>query len=360
MEEMLPIKEKNYSRGSKEIITEKLCVLLDRCNVSDRDAVRIIAAAAEALDANLQELSLSRTTVRARRQKFREQRANIIKNRFQNSDFSNAVLHWDGKLVSHSSNKDAERLAVLISCGDEEQLIGVPEIENSKGLSQAKAVFSEINKWGAAEKIEAMCFDTTAANTGCWKGTCTLLEQYFEKHLLYLACRHHILELLLKAVFESKFGATTGPQPEMFKKFQMKWPVIDKKQYKFGIEDLLVKIHFSDLEEISGFLLNQLEQKHPRENYKEFLQFKLSTDFLKSDPSMWEQDLSFLKGKNIVRNLRVVNDTAERGVKLIQDYSNTIRKDEKQKQYLLQIISECRKIYPDVRKSSLEKPLPST
>ncbi|KAG8196027.1 hypothetical protein JTE90_028997 [Oedothorax gibbosus] len=147
----------------------------EMCNVSVRDAVRIIAAAAEALDANLQELSLSRTTVRARRQKFREQRANIIKNRFQNSDFSTAVLHWDGKLVSHSSNKDAERLAVLISCGDEEQLIGVPEIENSKGLSQAKAVFSEINKWGAAEKIEAMCFDTTAANTGCWKGTCTLL-----------------------------------------------------------------------------------------------------------------------------------------------------------------------------------------
>ncbi|KAG8181006.1 hypothetical protein JTE90_024754 [Oedothorax gibbosus] len=80
-------------------------------------------------------------------------------------------------------------MAVLISCGDEEQLIGVPEIENSKGLYQSKAVFSEINKWGAAENIEAMCFDTTAANTGCWKGTCTLLEQYFEKHLLYLACR---------------------------------------------------------------------------------------------------------------------------------------------------------------------------
>ncbi|KAG8171084.1 hypothetical protein JTE90_014265 [Oedothorax gibbosus] len=75
---------------------------------------------------------------------------------------------------------------------------------------------------------------------------------------------------------------------------------------------------------------------------------------------MWEQDLSYLKGKNIVRNLRVVNDTAERGVKLIQDYSDTIRKDEKQKQYLLQIISECRKIYPDVTKSTLEKPLPST
>ncbi|KAG8177771.1 hypothetical protein JTE90_010347 [Oedothorax gibbosus] len=271
MEKTLPIKENNYSRGSKEIITEKLYVLLDRCNVSDRDAVRIIAA--EALDANLQELSLSRTTVRARRQMFREQKANIIKNRFQNSHFSNAVLLWDGKLVSHSSNKDAERLAVLISCGDEEQLIGVPEIENSKRLSQAKAVFSEINKWGAAEKNRGDVFRHYCCEYRLLERHVYFITTLFpKKHLLYLACRHHILELLLKAVFESKFGATTGPQPEMFKKFQMKWPVIDKNQYKFGIEDLLVKIHFSDLEEISGFLLDQLEQKHPREDYKEYLQ----------------------------------------------------------------------------------------
>ncbi|KAG8190160.1 hypothetical protein JTE90_008694 [Oedothorax gibbosus] len=114
------------------------------------------------------------------------------------------------------------------------------------------------------------------------------------------------------------------------------------------------------LEEIHLFFNTQLDHFITPSSLYFFKRFKLSTDFLKSDPSMWEQDLSFLKGKNIVRNLRVVNDTAERGVKLIQYYSDTIRKDEKQKQYLLQIISECRKIYPDVTKSTLEKSLPST
>ncbi|KAG8181007.1 hypothetical protein JTE90_024755 [Oedothorax gibbosus] len=113
------------------------------------------------------------------------------------------------------------------------------------------------------------------------------------------------------------------------------------------------------LEEIHLFLNTQLDHFITPSSLYFFKRFKLSTDF-KSNPSMWEQDPNFLKGKNIVRNLRVVNDAAERGVKLIQDYSDIIRKDEKQKQYLLQIISKCRKIYPDVTKSTLEKPLPST
>ena len=82
--------------------------------------------------------------------------------------------------MSHILNKEnVQRLAILISCGHEEQLIGVPQIENSKGHTQANAVFSEVIKWGAVEKIEAMCFDTTAVNTGRFRGTCVLLEQFF-------------------------------------------------------------------------------------------------------------------------------------------------------------------------------------
>ena len=41
--------KRKYCRGLQEIITEKLSMLLDRCNISDRDTVRIISATAEAL-----------------------------------------------------------------------------------------------------------------------------------------------------------------------------------------------------------------------------------------------------------------------------------------------------------------------
>ena len=67
-----------------------------------------------------------------------------------------------------------------------------------------------------------MCFDTTAVNTGRLRGTCVLLEQLLEKNRLYLACRNHILEIILKTVFTAKMGATTGPQQDIFEKFRSK------------------------------------------------------------------------------------------------------------------------------------------
>ena len=38
------------------------------------------------------------------------------------------------------------------------------------GITQAKAVFAAVEQWGAVEKIQAMCFDTTAVNTGRLNG----------------------------------------------------------------------------------------------------------------------------------------------------------------------------------------------
>ena len=59
-----------------------------------------------------------------------------------------------------------------------------------------------------------------------------------------------------------------------------------------------------------------------------------------------------------MNGFKVVNDTAERGVKLIQDFNSYLTKDEEQRQFLLQVVSECRKIFPDYSKATLSKPLP--
>ena len=72
-----------------------------------------------------------------------------------------------------------------------------------------------------------MCFDTTAVNTGRLRRTCVLLEQLLEKDLLYLACRQHILKIILQAVFTTKIGATTGPQQDSVEKFRPEWSKLD-------------------------------------------------------------------------------------------------------------------------------------
>ena len=55
----------------------------------------------------------------------------------------------------------------------------------------------------------------------------------------------------------------------------------------------------------------------------------------------------------VVKAMNVVNDHAERGVALIQEYCGLITKDESQLQYLLQIVQNYRHKYPDSRKQTL-------
>lgn len=540
--------KKKRCRGRNEILTEKLSMLLDRCNISDRNAMRILLATAEALNCNTDELVLSRSTIRNRRIMYRKIRAEKIKERFQMADFKNVVLHWDGKLLPNLLQKEnVERLAILVSSGDEQQLLGVPVLVDGTGVAQSEAICETLNEWGVSEKIEAICFDTTPANTGRVNGTCTLVEKALGRNLLYLACRHHILEIVLKAVFDLKIGSTTGPHPDVFKKFQNHWPNIDQHKYKVGVEDKVVKNTVKKFEEdVSSFLLSQLKELQPRADYLEFIElcliflgkipqsevhfrapgafhharwmakaiyslkiflfrdqflsyrdlnsmrdiclfliivyvstwfrtplavmapnedlkfikkiiqyseidrdiseialgkflnhlwylspenvcfslfdtnvsqtvkekmaktilsyrnndetddfdrilrvrinnetakkifkedninldyfvseqslvffqrFKISTDFLSHNPDTWLENQDYSKCKSIICKLKVINDTAERGVKLMQDYNNSVTIDEEQKQYLLQVVAECRHLYPDESKATLSKPL---
>lgn len=68
-----------------------------------------------------------------------------------------------------------------------------------------------------------------------------------------------------------------------------------------------------------------------------FKRFNISMQFLESDPKTWEGSEDYRNGKHIVENLKIVNDCAERGIKLIQEYHQKLTKDEEQRQYLFKV-----------------------
>ena len=74
-------------------------------------------------------------------------------------------------------------------------------------------------------------------------------------------------------------------------------------------------------------------------------------DFLQNDLLEWEDDNSFQMGLEIIKQLQVVNDIAERGVKLMEDYNKILSRSEEEKQCILQIVSEYRKKYPLICKT---------
>ena len=65
-------------------------------------------------------------------------------------------------------------------------------------------------------------------------------------------------------------------------------------------------------------------------------------EFLGKDVSEWEGLTSYQKFANFVTKIRVTNDTAERGVKLVQDFINSST-NESLRQDLMLAVSANRK-----------------
>ena len=71
-------------------------------------------------------------------------------------------------------------------------------------------------------------------------------------------------------------------------------------------------------------------------------------------PHTWEKFEDFRVFKEYVDNVKVVNDLAERGIKLISDFIH-MAKDEEQVQALLQCVEHHRDLFPNYNKDTLEK-----
>ena len=74
--------------------------------------------------------------------------------------------------------------------------------------------------------------------------------------------------------------------------------------------------------------------------------------WLTKDVIYWSKDPGFLKFRDFVNNLTVVNDPAERSVKLVQEFVNTCQ-DEELRQDLLLSMAENRKVNKVGKKSDL-------
>ena len=58
-----------------------------------------------------------------------------------------------------------------------------------------------------------------------------------------------------------------------------------------------------------------------------------------------------MKDKEVAQSVKVVNDLAERGVALVQEFNASLTKNEEQKQYLLQVIEDHRRKFPQPTKA---------
>lgn len=100
------------------------------------------------------------------------------------------------------------------------------------------------------------------------------MENKLGKKLLSLACRHHCHELIPAAIYNSLFGASSGPAYPLFQRFQKSWrkKEINPKNFKSGLEDPDMANFLLDLKtELIEFIKDQLKEHQPRDDYEEYL-----------------------------------------------------------------------------------------
>ena len=225
----------NQKRRKINILTPDVLSSLDRTKTSDRQAVQIIAPIIHATGQNVEEYNINRSSVRRYRQKHRIELSSALK-----SDFNTQkplVLHWDGKLMADlTGDEKVDRLPIIVSGSGTEQLLCVPKLPSGTGKAIADALMETVSDWDIADKIKALSFDTTSANTGRLNGACTLFEQHLGRNLLHLACRHHILEIILEEAFSTTMGPSSGPEILLFKQFKAFWPNIVFADYNLVLK----------------------------------------------------------------------------------------------------------------------------
>ena len=186
------------------------------------------------------------------------------------------VVHWDGKLIRDLTGKQVDRLPILVSGLGISQLLAVAKLQAGTGQAQANAVIDAVEDWGIANQIRAMCFDTTSSNTGRMNGACVLIEQGLKVELLFLACRHHILELVVGAVFTTCLEVSASPEVLLFKRLKSCWKYIDQNAFEDAKTDQNIAKSLGDINgDITDFIKTKLLEVQPRNDYRELLELSL-------------------------------------------------------------------------------------
>ncbi|KAK0067447.1 hypothetical protein Bpfe_002954 [Biomphalaria pfeifferi] len=125
---------------------------LDRINLSDRKFTVLAAAIARANGEDVGTGSLSRSTVHRKRSLHRSMIETDVREEFRTRSKSVAVIHWDGKIMENSTDKNnpkaaTDRLAVVVSGLELEKMLGIIKIPSGTGEAQAHATMQLLLLW---------------------------------------------------------------------------------------------------------------------------------------------------------------------------------------------------------------------
>lgn len=153
-------------RKKRHIINEEVAATCDRIGISDSQATLLIGSVIRSLGVDVNGCIFSMPTLRRKRMEFRLKFAAQLKENLKCAEI--LVVHWDGKLLPKITGDagKVDRLPIVVTGLDTEQLLGVPELSSGTGENNSAAIIQTLEEWNLTDRIKAFCFDTTSSNTG--------------------------------------------------------------------------------------------------------------------------------------------------------------------------------------------------
>lgn len=99
-------------------------------------------------------------------------------------------------------------------------------------------------------------------------------------------------------------------------------------------DDWNVKANVSH-QQVDCLLDNKVDFLVARRIFYFFKRFDIHSNFLYTDPTLWTENSHNLKAMKIMNNCKFVNDTTERGVKLIKYFNSSLKKKRRTKTILV-------------------------
>lgn len=128
---------------------------------------------------------------------------------------------------------------------------------------------------GTIIKIDILLTIIIFFSVGTRNGACVLIEKALGRKLLYLPCRHHVFEIVLRNVLEVYWPVSSSPNVPIYQRFKKTWDEINPLSFTAGICDQKVLEVITPIkEEILKFIDNQLKV-----NFFLFSVLKLLTDY---------------------------------------------------------------------------------
>ena len=266
-----------------ETFLDNVAHISDKTITTSRAAVQIVGATLSTANisgnSELKRLSLSHSTLHRKRDSLRLSSDKLItENWIKKKEKSLFLLHWDEKSLRNFRQVDGTNSYMAVVLTDlftgEEKVLAILKMENSKAEEGASVIIQALQHWKIANgALVGFVFDTTNTNSGWKSGIVVRLEEFLERRVLHVYCRHHVFERLVNDTVNVCLGESTSPEVESYNFFISNWTRIDTTEREKLQVDRKTQNCLKDVTEFATHMLNV--QVKLKDDYQEVLYLTL-------------------------------------------------------------------------------------